>query len=221
MSKPKRLRWVCPECGTGRLGPSQLSPLDVRRFCMPCSAKLDKGPLVGLTCPALDAKRKAKAETRAERTRRQNARQAVLRASTRNAAKDAEFVQGVHVRTEAIRQINKSATLARLRRRPPEVRVSWRNGYGAAGRGAPWYGVTIYGNRNGSSVCVKVTILHELIHVLVGGRSSKSGRRLEWHGEEFKRAYAKAAGEVFGVDVGWAGKVDDEITRQLQDREQA
>lgn len=55
-----RKRWICPLCENGVLAPSRPRKNNVLRYCLPCSEKT--GKLVERTCPALDAKREAKAE---------------------------------------------------------------------------------------------------------------------------------------------------------------
>lgn len=85
MPKPKNYRWVCPNCGKGKLAPSRLRKIDVRRYCLPCSEKA--GVLVERSVPVLEKKRaekrqraqakaarKAKAKRERERPRRERER---------------------------------------------------------------------------------------------------------------------------------------------------
>jgi len=52
----KLSRWICPNACGGVLAPSRPRKDDVRRYCLPCSAKI--GRLVERIAPALEAKRK-------------------------------------------------------------------------------------------------------------------------------------------------------------------
>lgn len=91
--KTKRVRWVCPSCSTGRLAPSRLRKIDVRRYCLPCSERT--GLLVEMTAPSLDAKRALAAETRRYRAiekRQAEKRNADRRKSAETARLDARFV---------------------------------------------------------------------------------------------------------------------------------
>lgn len=74
VAKPKRYRWVCPDCEAAIHAPSRMKADDVRRFCLECSGRT--GFLVARACPVLDAKRSAKrkraqqkAATKAKRKR--------------------------------------------------------------------------------------------------------------------------------------------------------
>lgn len=60
-------RWKCPQCDSGVIAPTRPRMNDVRRYCLPCSAKT--GVLVQRTAPALDKKRAAsKAKTQEKQT---------------------------------------------------------------------------------------------------------------------------------------------------------
>jgi len=51
----KQVRWKCETCDDGLLAPSRPRRNDVRRYCLPCSAK--RGTLVERIAPALEKKR--------------------------------------------------------------------------------------------------------------------------------------------------------------------
>ena len=50
----KQARWKCEKCNDGLLAPSRPRKNDVRRYCLPCSAK--QGTLVERIAPALEKK---------------------------------------------------------------------------------------------------------------------------------------------------------------------
>ena len=64
VKKPSRKRWVCPLCKDGHLAPSKPRKNNALRYCLPCSGKT--GKLVERDCPALDTRRKKKADAKQE-----------------------------------------------------------------------------------------------------------------------------------------------------------
>ena len=63
-------RWKCPTCNSGVLAPGKPRRIDVRRYCLDCSAK--SGVLVERVCPTLDKRRvvsKAKSTAKAKEKR--------------------------------------------------------------------------------------------------------------------------------------------------------
>ena len=55
----KQVRWKCEKCNDGLLAPSRPRRNDVRRYCLPCSAK--QGTLVERIAPALEKQREKRA----------------------------------------------------------------------------------------------------------------------------------------------------------------
>lgn len=55
----KQVRWKCEKCDHGLLAPSRPRKNDVRRYCLPCSAK--QGTLVERIAPALEKHREQRA----------------------------------------------------------------------------------------------------------------------------------------------------------------
>ncbi len=72
MTKQKKTKWQCPECGKGALGSSRPRMDDIVRYCLACSKR--QGKLVRRTAPALDAKRRAVAERQQAKQQRVNAK---------------------------------------------------------------------------------------------------------------------------------------------------
>lgn len=87
---PKRYRWVCPRCDSGKLASSRPKRRAIVRYCLPCSENV--GELVERRCPALDRKRDAKADARAAKSKRDRAtkRRTDKARKQRNAARRAE-----------------------------------------------------------------------------------------------------------------------------------
>ena len=65
MTKTKKKRWVCPQCGVGKLGLQRPRKNDIIRYCFPCSEKA--GVLVERVSPADINKKKKKEEAAARK----------------------------------------------------------------------------------------------------------------------------------------------------------
>lgn len=72
MAKPKRFRWICPDCGAGKNASSRPRMDATVRFCLPCSEKT--GTLVKRTCPALDKRRVTSAAKSATKAKKKKAK---------------------------------------------------------------------------------------------------------------------------------------------------
>jgi len=196
------VRWTCPNGCAAVLAPTKPRRNDVRRYCLPCSAK--SGRLVERVAPSLERDRAERADAKA------CAAKAALVRETAYAA--ARFtVGGVDLRTivaEAWRlPISREWRERRgLQKAPPSLTVR-RNtgGYSRAGFARPWahtISVTVYVGRawvhdpitgigawSGPPNVPKVplaTLLHEVAHILVG-----KDRAQKWHGPKFKTCLAR------------------------------
>ena len=69
--KPKRKKWVCPECGKGKLGLQRPRKNDIVRYCFPCSEK--SGYLVERISPKDEAKKAKKAAKKAKKAAKKKA----------------------------------------------------------------------------------------------------------------------------------------------------
>lgn len=67
-----QVRWKCKECGEGLLASSRPRKDDVRRYCLPCSAK--SGRLVERVAPALEKKRTESSIKSKEKYKKKNSR---------------------------------------------------------------------------------------------------------------------------------------------------
>lgn len=72
MTTKKQARWTCLNCGEGGLAPTKPRRDDVRRYCLPCSAK--SGRLVERVSPSLERRREAQAARTRERSKKKKAR---------------------------------------------------------------------------------------------------------------------------------------------------
>lgn len=71
MTTKKQARWTCLNCGEGGLAPTKPRRDDVRRYCLPCSAK--SGRLVERVSPSLEKRREAAGVKTRERSKKKRA----------------------------------------------------------------------------------------------------------------------------------------------------
>lgn len=159
MSKPRRTRWVCPECGDGTLGPRRPRRDNIVRYCLPCSEKA--GKLIERSTPALDRQRDkraaALAERRAERAKRKREKE---KRRTHLTLRDAAGrVVELDPAKEA-RRIAKKAGIA-----DGKVRVTWQRRRDGFNTGRAWTRGRIHlsiGSQSLEKYCSLVA--HELAH---------------------------------------------------------
>jgi len=73
----KEVRWKCAICDHGLLAPTKPRKNDVRRYCLPCSAKT--GKLVERVSPTLEKQRTVKSEQRKVKVQQLNDKKKVVR----------------------------------------------------------------------------------------------------------------------------------------------
>lgn len=73
----KQVRWKCANCNHGLLAPTKPRKNDVRRYCLPCSAKT--GKLVERVSPTLEKQRTVKSEQRKVKVEKLNDKNKVMR----------------------------------------------------------------------------------------------------------------------------------------------
>lgn len=191
MAAARRTRWVCPECGDGRLGPTKPRKNNVVRYCLPCSEKA--GVLVERETPALTKRREAQAEAaKAKRVKREQRRKATEHARTHVTLWDAAG-RIVEVNPdEAIREIAKRAGI-----RPPRFTWNRRKG-GTSGRAWPGYRVHLsIGGRSLENFCSIAA--HELAHFNIAGHHG--------HNDRWRDEYERICRVVWGVHPGYRGDV--------------
>lgn len=186
----KQTRWKCPICNDGLLAPQRPRLDDVRRYCLPCSAKT--GRLVERIAPALEAQRTRRNEQRSSRAKkkRQSQRRRIERAEN-TPRKIAERIYseqgqyGMNIKRETARLwklLSKmpntfvgADTAHRILRResqPPRVELKER-GWRADENGNIWHTGSTLGLAWQSKQLIKVapnvsweTLAHEIIHCI-------------------------------------------------------
>lgn len=223
-------RWVCPKCDAGCLAPSRPRKDDVRRFCLPCSAKT--GRLVERVCPAADnAKARELAAQQAKREANRAATQAkrVVEREQLAVARSQESAARRALRALPIAELAKMTSrqayeeaarrYAQLKAWEKDLtgcKVAIRfsaskahtSGHAFGGNGKGRFVVTV----GTDCADAHVTILHELAHV--------AAPVAEWHGTRWRLFYLAAASEVVGHRIEASGnlttvELDRHIRREL------
>lgn len=185
MAKPTMKRWVCPDCGAGKLAPSKPRADDARRFCFPCSERT--GRLVRRTVPSMDAARERRAQARKETAKRLREREAA-------ALTERHVAAGLDVREEWARLLRLPFVRDRLPFRVVPLKVSWTTlkdyTTGHAHYGGQHVHLTFY--RGVTRAEVRAILAHELAHVIAIDRG---------HGEAFRRTFALVLLHGYGVPI--------------------
>lgn len=216
----KQARWKCPQCDDGVLAPTRPRMDDVRRYCLPCSAK--HGKLVSRIAPALEAKREQAVGKRREKARHK-------RQVARRRAEPAKLQE----RCDAIRErmIRKEAEriwklMAEWHKGKPLPRINivrgrnWGSQYGYAQ--PSWGSIQVNVDREQSqwrSRRVWSVLAHELAHIAcppinTGGKNRDTHHRIFYYC--LRHAWQKRwKCEIsFGAVTHWGYSVDHIIEAQ-------
>jgi hypothetical protein len=178
-------RWKCPTCNAGVIAPTKPRKNDVRRYCLPCSAKA--GVLVERSAPALEKKREAKKETTKKKTTAKRATISKNNAPAKEQARiDAQRVKMIHKEAERIWRLMQPYHNGRPLPRIKIVRGQNRGRqYGHAMSFINLIQVnvdldqTIHRSRR-----VWQVLAHELAHCAVPPKATANGKR-DVHSKEF------------------------------------
>ena len=196
----RNVRWTCPNGCAGVLGPSRPRKDDVRRYCLPCSARV--GRLVLRAAPALEGQR---------------AKRAVALKAKRFATVEAQAkklaayytVAGVNLYEEMCAMLRVDAFKALRKRGLPKLLIRRRTTAGGV-RGRAWY----YGYRllvndypGITSECARETLMHELAHLVTPG----AGHSVKW-----KTAFRVASEQYFGIRPIVEHVCGGDLTRKLE-----
>lgn len=196
-AKPKRYRWVCPECGVGKLASSRPKANATVRFCLPCSSKSPE--LVERTCPTLDKARASKAERRKAAARRKATRaQARKKRRKEQKAREAEARQWVQGDGDA-RGWDLQAEAKRLvgllrqegyRLAQPELTVRRRKDNYTTG--------TSYGGRVTMTI-PRLCSAHRALALLAHELAHEAAPCDEHHGQEWRACFIRLVELGYGV----------------------
>jgi len=198
----KQIRWKCEQCGNGLLAPSRPRKNDVRRYCLPCSAK--RGTLVERIAPALQKKSERKQIQRKQLVAKRRERVALSPKTYENNYRKylTKYSNGWHIQSEAekiwklfepyhngkpmptikiwFNKMEFDYTEAKQSGDSNDVKV-WKYTRGNLGHAEYWSNEIML-----KTHCDWETLAHELCHIAVGGRYK--GDRRTSHDEVFYKA---------------------------------
>lgn len=191
----KQVRWKCEICDNGLLAPSRPRKNDVRRYCLPCSAK--RGTLVERTAPALQKKREQRTALVQQKNKEKRIQVAKKLQPTKERIKRTKQRQAIFEK-EADRIWSLFYPEGTFRKRPP-IRIVFSRSGGCSGVN---YGSSIVvriGRRSSGSADVWETLAHELCHSVVP-TSVKNGS----HGKAFYVALKNVIDKRWKVRMDWS-----------------
>jgi len=192
----KQVRWKCEMCDDGLLAPSRPRKNDVRRYCLPCSAK--RGTLVERTAPALEKKREKRTELIQQKNKEKRVRVAKKLQPVKERQARAKQRRAIFEK-EADRIWNLFYPEGTFRKRP-SIKIVFSRNRGCSGV-----------NYGGSSILLRIsrtssggadvweTLAHELCHSVVP-TSSKNGS----HGKPFYVALKNVVEKRWKVRMDWS-----------------
>lgn len=149
----KQVRWKCLNCNSGVLAPSRPRRDDVRRYCLPCSAK--SGTLVERTAPALEKKRETqKSKTvQKQKAKRAKVAHAKIAHTGFDVGKEATRLWRILQKQEA-----------KPKRSMPSIKVVQRKRSSSSGHYEIGHHVQL--NLGTNSIDAWETLAHELVHAI-------------------------------------------------------
>jgi hypothetical protein len=197
------IRWVCPDCGVGALGPKRPRNDATVRFCLSCSART--GRLVPRTAPALERQRETRAD---QQLRREQREQRVVRERERTYGFKGLDLLVYLRRFWELPSIREARVLSRSdggretpRRTLPELVIrrspakSWTSGHEVGVRHTRRVNlrrIVLTVGLADDHAGVLVTLLHEVVHAALPCNVH--------HGPQFW-AYLITAAEAWGVSL--------------------
>jgi hypothetical protein len=207
VAKARTYRWVCPNCGAGKLAPSRPRKDDVRRYCLPCSERT--GRLVERLSPSLERQRREATERRQKAAKRKRASKSTARRKYRETAvqraQEREQALGLpHRLTWYIRTFAKLETWREQALEDVDVKIRWsdRHYRGSSGHAKLGWGevvMTIGPSATGAGALE--LLLHELAHQAAYRAFPNVRQDHTWHGEEMKGLLIAAVEELTGLEV--------------------
>lgn len=207
MSAPKRVRWVCSECGQAVLAPTRMADDDVRRYCLPCSKST--GRLARRSSPRLERAKAQRLEAgRAQRTRKRQAeaerarklREKRTASRERQAARKAAALKARNTRAgidlfDEVERIWRLPYVGQVRpgKRTPRMELVPRSRPGSSGVSYGGRFRVQAGREAGDALAV---IVHELCHEMLP--------RGEYHSERFYTVFRCLCREAYpDADFRW------------------
>jgi len=198
----KQVRWKCANCDHGLLAPMKPRKNDVRRYCLPCSAKT--GKLVERVSPTLEKQRAIKTVQRKVQTQKKNAKVTVKKKARRQKVSSIKKRQAM-IEKEGQRIWKLMEAWHKGKRMPKITIVNARNQHGA-GHATYWENeiqVNIRRKQTQSgSKWAWYVLAHELAHCACPPVRTNGKRDV--HHKEFYRALKHACEKRWKVTVSFA-----------------
>lgn len=196
-------RWICPNCNAGKLAPARPQKDDVRRFCLPCSAKT--GKLVERTCPSLEAERAQRYQAKLEKQRRK-------RAAATKKRKLAKMMENARFRVGSVDLRQELGRIWKVQNQEPFTRPRPRLICKQTGSGRGWAnrGAIFVATGDTSEAIVLATLAHEVAHITVRDWT-------ENHGMVWRKEFVRVVKAAFKVDVSpLAGKTVWDLDKAVE-----
>jgi hypothetical protein len=198
----KQVRWKCANCNHGLLAPMKPRKNDVRRYCLPCSAKT--GKLVERVSPTLEKQRATKTVQRKVQTQKKNAKVSVKKKARREKASAVNKRQAM-IEKEGQRIWKLMEAWHKGRPMPKITIVNARNSLGG-GHATRWSNeIQVNINRKQterSSKWAWYVLAHELAHCACP--PVRTNGKWDVHHKEFYRALKHACEKRWKVTVSFA-----------------
>ena len=221
----KQARWKCEKCNDGLLAPSRPRKNDVRRYCLPCSAK--QGTLVERIAPALEKQREQRAAFVSQKVKQQREREREKQLPSKQQAR----IDGLRKQmiTNEAERIWKLMQPYHKGKRLPQIKIArgknWGSQYGYARSG--WNHIQVNVDREQSvqrSKRVWEVLAHELCHCAVPPTLTAGNRNRDTHSREFYHCLRDVWQKRWGCEISfakvttWGYSVDHIIQNQAESK---
>jgi len=192
----KQVRWKCEKCDDGLLAPSRPRKNDVRRYCLPCSAK--QGTLVERIAPALQKHREKRAAFVSVKVKEKRVREQQKLQPIKERQKKARQRQAIFEK-EADRIWSLFYPEGTWRKRP-RIKIVFARNRGCSGVNYGGSNILIrIGRTSSGGVSEWEVLAHELCHSVVP-TSLKNGS----HGKAFYVALKNVIEKRWKVRMDWS-----------------
>lgn len=160
MTKPKQVRWQCPNGHAAVLGPQRPRRDNACRYCLPCTAKA--GKLVERTAPALDAKRSVRAEASKTKAGKRAATEAARQKARYSVGdRDMRDVMKKALSLPAFKAAKGYTDLTIQRKADPHLSGNAQ----CWGKGGIFLGLSNHPSKLGAELEATGLLLHEIAHI--------------------------------------------------------
>ena len=191
----KQVRWKCANCDHGLLAPTKPRKNDVRRYCLPCSAKT--GKLVERFAPSLEKKREQRSTVVRDQNKIKRERTAVKLQPLKERQKREAQRQRIFEK-EADRIWSLFFPNGTTRKRP-RIKLVYSHSRGTSGMWNGWEVLVRIPRSSTGGAEEWETLAHELCHAVIGTRHSEGK-----HGRTFYKALKPVIEKRWKVKMDWS-----------------